>query len=563
MAAMLIYVNFSNRDIGMEYRAGLRMRAYFVTIIFATTCFGLTACGGGSGGNDSSTVSSNDRQYLLTVIQHRDSAGNTEPSFDVQMVDPRSSTALGLHGVTGATTITQGKLGADGVTLEISPHHLLYIQNGVLHSLSLTLADSAPQPVTVQVDGLCRVSTSRTTLADPEHAIFNITRPGLDTLYNTMDDLTQLVRASPDGSLEIIAEGIRKGYLVLSDNTPDTPLTWLTLAYANTTSAEAVVDRLDSTRPGFSPIDFSALADAPMRLIGRSTDALVLQGQQHLWLVDMKTDQPSVQSLSELATPPLRGESWSAFGHHDGTFLLLHQVSTLPDLRWEIHAVQAGTAGSRLIAQGQGFGLPQLGASALLLQHIDNSPANRIGLLGLDGQPGPTLMSAGNDSLYPRWLGDDAILIESGNASTPVVSIYDRAGRQAFSVSNARNLGFKLTTPSMRPDLPRDEPQLLYLTGLPDGQPYYGTDLWLYDRSSGQRRHLGQLPDPASLLTLGMGTLSISVSGTAGASGVLSIMRDSTTTDPVSGAVTQHHDTLAIYTFDTRRADSLRRVQPQ
>ncbi|MEY8878950.1 MAG: hypothetical protein AB9M60_20745 [Leptothrix sp. (in: b-proteobacteria)] len=545
----------------MKYMAGWRVRAYFTRGILAITISGLTACGGGSGGNDSGAVASNDRQYILTAVQHLDSASTAEPSFDVQMVDPRSSTALGLHGVASATTIMQGRLGTDGTTLEISPHHLLYLQNGLLRRISLGLSDHAPQPVTLQVDGVCRVSSSRTTLADPDHALFNIMRPGLDNLCNTMDDLTQLVRVSPDGSLAIIAEGVRKGYLLLGDNTPDTPLSWLTLAYANTTSAEAVVERLDSTRPGVSPIDFTALPDAPMRLIGRSTDALVLQGQQRLWLLDLKTDQPSVLSLSELATPQLRGENWSAFGHHDGTFLLLHQVSSLPDLRWDIHAVQPGNAGSRLIAQGQGIGLPQLGATALLLQQIDNTPANRISLLGLDGQPGPTLMNVDIDSLYPRWLGDDAILIESGNTSTPSVGIYDGTGQQVFSVSNARNLGFRLTTPFARTDLPRDEPQLLYLTGLPDGQPYYGTDLWLYDRSSGQRRHLGRLPDPASLGK--PGTLSMSVSGTAGASGVLSVMRDSTTTDHVSGAVTQQHDTLAIYTFDTRQADSLRLVQPQ
>lgn len=558
---MLIYVNFSNQGMKMKYRVGWRVRAYFTRGILAITISGLTACGGGSGGNDSGAVSSTDRQYLLSAVQHRDSASTTEPSFDVQMVDPRSGTALGLHGVTAAATILQGRLGTDGTTLEISPRHLLYIQNGVLHRISLDLSDHAPQPVTLLVDGVCRVSSSRATLADPEHALFNITRPGLDTLCNTLDDLSQLVRGGPDGDLETLAEGIRKGYLLLGDNTPGTPPSWLTLAYANTTSAEAVVERLDSTRPGVSPIDFTALPDAPMRLIGRSTDALVLQGQQRLWLLDLKTDQPSVLSLSELATPQLRGESWSAFGHHDGTFLLLHQVSSLPDLRWDIHAVQAGNSGSRLIAQGQGIGLPQLGASELLLQQIDNTPMNRISLLGIDGRPGPTLMNVDIDSMYPRWLGDDAIMIESGNTGTPSVGIYDRTGRQVFSVSNARNLGFRLTTPFARPDLPRDEPQLLYLTGLPDGQPYYGTDLWLYDRSSSQRRHLGRLPDPASLG--GAGTLSISASGTAGASGVLSVMRDSTTTDPVTGAVTQQHDTLAIYTFDTRRVDSLRLVRPQ
>jgi hypothetical protein len=527
--------------------------------LLAAAGLGLASCGDGSG---SRHTTGSDNRYLVALVEFRDSSAGPGQLQQFQMIDPRTGLARTISRVAAMTTIHSGQPGADGSTTQISPHHLLYVQDGALHKISLVLADTEPQPITLVPGGMCRTSSLRSAYADPDQPEILTINSGSDAQCGTDDDGVKLLKIHHNGRMETIAESIGKSFFILGGELPDTPFSWATTS--STTIAATVLERLDSNRPGVFPIDFTVLPDGPFQVIGGTRDLLVLQGQQHLWLLNpaARTPATALRRLDPHAAAQAGTQAWYVLGRRADVIFLMHQSygDTLADYSWRIHALQIADGSSRQIAAGPGFVAPQVGTTAILLNRTDTT-GSRMELIGFDGQLGPTLLSASDAVLSTRWLDDDKVLVDQSNPGTTTIRVYDKTGKQLFQEMNATSQGLRLTNDALIPDQFVHESQILYLTDLTPadlGHPGYGTDLWLFDLTNGQKWHLGQLPDRASF---GNKIVFVFAQGTAGAYGLLSILGQTSTLDPITQTSSSRLETRANYIFDTRRPDSLRLVQ--
>jgi hypothetical protein len=534
------------------------------TALLISSGLSLTGCGGGSGGNSSNSTSS-DSRYLVAAVENFDTSTPTLRPYQLQLVDPLTGKAWLIDDVTRTARIDEGQIGTDDIIRNILPHHLLYVRNGALQKISMVVADTAPHAVTLISSGVCWVSSERNDYANPERSLISTAGPGADGQCGTSDDTNQLIQFGIDGNIEVLAKGIQQSFWVLPETSSiRSAMTWLTSHRDQ--AGNLSVARLDSRDPAIMSIDFQTLPDAPFQIIGSSHTRTILQGKSGLWMFNpwAGTPQSVMQRLGGLAISPTSAaysDYWFSIGWHGAALYLLHERYDLSGntSTWELYSVQSLDGSSQLLTQGSGTASPSIGESAILLTQRNDDRSIKIFLLNFDGQPGPTLLTTTDLSMSARWLSGNKLLIENKTTTAPTLSIYDATGQQLFFLTNAINMGSRLTVNTREPGLHQNEPQLIYMTEVSDTQPRYGTGLWMLDLASGQKRHLGQIPDPA---IGGSGNLFAFANGTAGAAGFLTIMRDTTSVDPMTGAYAGRVETLGNYVFDSRQADSLRLVQP-